>query len=180
MTTDHLPAHVTALARHFADLRDGTHGNADSRADKETLFATAVGLLDRYAREALAEVNTHLLLDTGTVTATGPRPSSDGGTEALWSLSWLEQCDTGVHRVTLRAFYGSGFHHPHLRGATVGDWPLNVFDSTDAAAQLPTLHVVSSTPAADCHTVSPRCSRRPLDPSRPRSPQSTRRRPPPA
>lgn len=112
MTTDHLPAHVTALARHFADLRDGTHGNADSRADKETLFATAVGLLDRYAREALAEVNTHLLLDTGTVTATGPRPSSDGGTEALWSLSWLEQCDTGVHPVTLRASTAAGSTTP--------------------------------------------------------------------
>jgi hypothetical protein len=66
MSTDHVPAYVTALARHFADLRDDTHGNAHSRADKETLFATAVGLLDRYAREALAEVNTHLLLDTGT------------------------------------------------------------------------------------------------------------------
>lgn len=150
MTTDHLPAHVTALARHFADLRDGTHGNAHSRADKETLFATAVRLLDRYAREALSEVNTHLLLDTGTVTASGLRPAEDGGTAAVWSLSWPEQRDTGIDPVTLQAFYGSEFHHPHLRGTTVGDWPLNVFDETDAAAQLSILRAIT---AADLHNL---------------------------
>lgn len=150
MTIDRLPAQVNALARHFADLRDGTHGNAHSRADKERLFATAVELLDRYARAALNEVNTHLLLDTGTVTATGPRSDDDGGTEAVWTLSWPEQRDTGLEPVTLHAFYGSGFHHPHLRGATVGDWPLNVFDETDAAAQLPTLRAIA---AADLHNL---------------------------
>jgi hypothetical protein len=157
MSTDHVPAYVTALARHFADLRDDTHGNAHSRADKETLFATAVGLLDRYAREALAEVNTHLLLDTGTVTASGPRPACDGGTEAIWSLSWPGQHDTGVAPVTLHAFYGSGFRHPHLRGATVGDWPLNVFDETDAA-QLPTLRSIAARSPAwttCCGSVTP-------------------------
>lgn len=40
--------------------------------------------------------------------------------------------------VALEAFFGVGFHHPDLRGATVGDWPLNVFSDTDAATELPT------------------------------------------
>jgi len=37
--------------RHFADLRDGTHGGASSRRDKERLFAAAVPLLDPHARQ---------------------------------------------------------------------------------------------------------------------------------
>ena len=49
---------ASALLRHFADLRDGTHGGARSRRDKERLFAAAVPLLDPYARQALEEINT--------------------------------------------------------------------------------------------------------------------------
>src|SRR6266496_6753628 len=41
-------------------------------------------------------------------------------------------------------------HHPHLQGGTVGDWPLNVFDETQAAAALPTLRAVAS---ADLHNL---------------------------
>ena len=40
------PASASALLRHFADLRDGTHGDASWRHDKERLFGTAVSLLD--------------------------------------------------------------------------------------------------------------------------------------
>src|SRR3954469_7623932 len=83
--------YTAALLRHFADLRDGTHGGAGSRRDKERLYVTAVALLDPYARRALDEMNTGLLLDTGEVAATGVRPSSGGGLEAVWALSWREQ-----------------------------------------------------------------------------------------
>lgn len=47
-THDQTPAHLRALLlRHFADLRDGSHGGAVTRQDKEALFAAAVDLLDR-------------------------------------------------------------------------------------------------------------------------------------
>ena len=51
MTTPQ-PAYIAELRRHFADLRDGTHGDATSRRDKEQLFTEAVSLLDPYARQA--------------------------------------------------------------------------------------------------------------------------------
>jgi hypothetical protein len=142
--------HTTALLRHFADLRDGTHGDAVSRQDKERLFATAVTLLDPYARQALEEINTALLLGTGEVTADGIQRMADGGVEAVWALSWREQQAAEISPVIIRAFYGSSFHHPHLRGATVGEWPLNVFDEEQAAAELCTLRAIT---AADLHNL---------------------------
>jgi hypothetical protein len=144
------PEYTAALLRHFADLRDDTHGDATSRRDKERLFTAAAALLDPHARQALDEVNTHLLLGTGEVTAAGVRRSADGGVEALWALSWPEQHATGVNPIIIRAFYGAGFHHPHLQGGTVGDWPLNVFDEQQAAAELPTLRAIAS---ADLHNL---------------------------
>ncbi|MEY2489713.1 MAG: hypothetical protein QOC70_1655 [Verrucomicrobiota bacterium] len=143
MTTSQ-PAYIDELLRHFADLRDGTHGDAVSRRDKEQLFAEAVSLLDPYARQALNEINAHLLLGTGEVTATGVRSSASGGIESVWSLSWPEQRATGLNPIIIDAFYGSGFHHPHLRGGTVGTWPLNVFTQEQAAGELPTLRAIAT------------------------------------
>lgn len=39
--------------------------------------------------------------------------------------------------------FGGDFYHPHLRGATVHDWPLHVFSDEDAAAQLPILRAIA-------------------------------------
>jgi hypothetical protein len=144
------PRPTSALLHHFADLRDGTHGDARSRPDKERLFAAAVALLDPYARQALEEINTDLLLGTGEVTATGVRRSRDGGTDAVWALSWPEQQAAGIKPIVLRAYFGSTFAHPHLQSGTVGDWPLNVFDDENAAAELPTLRAMA---AADLHNL---------------------------
>ena len=141
--------YTAELLRHFADLRDGTHGGAGSRKDKERFFAAAVALLDRYAQQALGEINAGLLLGTGTVAATGIRRHG-GGTGAIWALSWPEQQAAGLNAVIIRAYYDAGAHHPHLAGGTVGDWPLNVFDEQQAAAQLPTLRAVTS---ADLHNL---------------------------
>jgi hypothetical protein len=141
---------TAALLRHFADLRDGTHGGARSRHDKERLFAAAVALLDPRARRVLVELNTYLLLGTGDVTATGVRRSSDGGSEAVWALSWPEQRAAGIEPVVIRAYFGSRFAHPHLQSGTVGDWPLNVFDEQQAAGELPTLRAMA---AADVHNL---------------------------
>jgi hypothetical protein len=143
------PDYIAALSRHFADLRDGTHGGATSRRDKERLFAAAVALLDPQARQVLDEINTYLLLDTGEVSATGVQ-RRHGGVEAVWALSWPEQQAAGIDPIVIRAYYSAGAHHPHLQSGTVGDWPLNVFDEDQAAAELPTLRAMAS---ADLHNL---------------------------
>jgi hypothetical protein len=139
-----------ALLRHFADLRDGTHGGRSSRADKERLFASAVTLIDPRVEQALDEINGYLLLDTGVVNATGVRRSADGGVEAVWPLTWPAQRAAQISPIIIRAYYGSGFLHPHLQGGTVGDWPLNVFDAEQAEGELPTLRAIAS---ADLHNL---------------------------
>jgi hypothetical protein len=112
------PASTSALLRHFADLRDGTHGGAKARVNKERLFAAAVPLLDLHARQALEEIDTDLLLGTGEVTGTGVRNSADGGLEAVWALSWPEQQAAGIEPVVIRAYLGREFAHPHLQSGT--------------------------------------------------------------
>ncbi len=145
------PDHLRGLVRHFADLRDGTHGDgAVSRVDKERLFAAAVAFLHPYACQSLEEMNSVLLLQGGVVSATGVVRSHVGDSSALWTLAWPEQREAGVSPVTLEAFFGRSFHHPHLRGATVGVWPLNVFSDGDAAVELPTLRAIA---AADLHNL---------------------------
>ncbi len=141
---------TAALLRHFADLRDGTRGGATSRPDKERIFAAEVTLLDPHARQALGEINADLLLATGEVTFTGVKRSADGGVEAVWALSWPEQGKASVKPIVIRAYYGADFHHPHLQSGTVGDWPLNVFDEEQAAAEAPTLRAMAS---ADLHNL---------------------------
>ncbi|MGD0069665.1 MAG: hypothetical protein ABSB76_40410 [Streptosporangiaceae bacterium] len=141
--------YTAELLRHFADLRDGTHGGAVSRREKERFFTTAVALLDPHARQPLEEINTDLLLGTGEVTATGLRCRGDG-LDAIWALSWPEQQAAAINPIIIRAYYGVGAHHPHLRAGTAGDWPLNVFDQKQAAAELPTLRAMVS---ADLHNL---------------------------
>ena len=119
--TDSCPANTNALVRHFADLRDGTHGGASSRTDKQHLFAEAVTLLDRYARQALDEINTDLLLDTGELSATGVRRSAIRGLDAVWTLAWPQQQAARIDPITIRAYFGGGSPHPHLQGGTVGE-----------------------------------------------------------
>jgi hypothetical protein len=138
-----VPAYITSLTRHFEDLRDATHGGSVSRKGKEAHFERAVQLLAPMARHVLTEMNEILLLDTGHLTETGLRRAADGGLDASWALSWPEQRAAGVEPIVLHAYFGGGFHHPHLRGATVGEWPLNVFSDEDAAAQLPMLRAIA-------------------------------------
>ncbi len=143
-------AHNEALVRHFTDLRDGTHGAASARRDKERLYVAAVDLIDPYARQVLEEMNAALLLGAGEVSTTGIQRSPDGGLEAAWALSWAEQRATGINPVLIRSYFGAAFLHPHLQGGTIGDWPLNVFDDEQAAAEVPTLRAIAS---ADIHNL---------------------------
>jgi hypothetical protein len=162
---DDVPAYVRALMRHFVDLRDQTHGGSSGRQDKEEHFARAVELLHPMATQVLREMNTLLLLESGRITGSGLQRTPDGSLVASWALSWPEQSSVGISPVVLMAYYGIGFHHPHLRGATVGDWPLNIFTRSDAADQL---HVLRAIASAELHnlvfqadyTIVPAVSRR--------------------
>lgn len=142
---------LPALLRHFEDLRDGRYGTvAVSRAAKEAVFTEAVTLLAPHARQVLDEFNTGLLLGSGTIEHTGPARDDRGGLAAAWTLSWPEQQAAGVSPITLEAHFGAEFHHPHLHGATVGEWPLNVFDDAQAAAEVPVMRAIA---AADLHNL---------------------------
>lgn len=70
--------------------------------------------------------------------------STQDGVDAIWALTWPEQRDAGINPITLHAFYGAGFHHPHLRGGTVHDWPLNVLTEEQATAKLTTFREIAS------------------------------------
>src|SRR4051812_4928709 len=119
------PASASALLRHFADLRDGTHGDAGSRRDKERLFAAAVPLLDPHARQALAEINTYLLLGPGGGTRPGVPGPAGGGPGGVWGFVMPREPARGYQPGDISRLLGSGFAHPHLQSGTVGDWPLN-------------------------------------------------------
>ena len=101
-------------------------------------------LLAPIARQVLNEMNIHLLRDTGQLTGSGLRRTPDGGLNASWVLNWPEQQAAGIEPIVLQAYFGGGFRHPHLRGTTVHDWPLNVFSEEDAAAQLSILRAIAS------------------------------------
>lgn len=144
------PAPIEALVRHFTDLREGTHAGHADRPSKQQAFAAAADLLDAPARQVLTEYDTHLLLGTGTIHATGLRRDRHGGSYAAWRLTWPEQRRAGISDLTLHAHFGAGFHHPHLRGTTVAEWPLNVFTPGQAAELLPTFRAIV---AADLHNL---------------------------
>jgi hypothetical protein len=95
-------------------------------------------------------MNMSSLLGSGQLTETGLQRKADGGLNASWTLSWPEQRAAGVQPIVLQAYFEGGFHHPHLRGTTVQDWPLNVFCDEDAAAQLPILRAIAS---SDLHNL---------------------------
>ncbi|MEN3359887.1 MAG: hypothetical protein V7637_3869 [Mycobacteriales bacterium] len=144
------PAYLVALRRHCEDLRDGTHAGVADRAGKERVFERAVEFLDPVARQVLAEVDQFLLERTGEIGDDGLERTGDGTLSRSWRLSWPEQRDRGIAAVTLTAWFGGGFHHPHLRGGTVHDWPLNVYDGSDARELVPILRGIV---AADVHNL---------------------------
>lgn len=150
MTTNTAPAPLEALARHFVDLRDGDHFGHVTRTGKESAFTEAVQFLDAPARRVLAEFNEHLLDGTGKIEVTGLHRDQRGGLLASWLLTWAEQRAAGLAPISLIATYGAGFHHPHLRGATVGEWPLNVAEPAHAEELVPVLRTIA---AGDIHNL---------------------------
>jgi hypothetical protein len=138
-------------ARHLRRATVTRSSSAGSGAFRDKPgYRNEAPLIDPHARRALDGVNQGLLLDTGEVTGTSVRPQAAGGTEAEWTMAWPLQQAARIAPVTLRAHYGTAFHQPHLRSGTTGDWPLNVFDDAQEAAELPTLR---ATAAADLHNL---------------------------
>lgn len=140
---DPAATHIGALRRHFADLRDSNHGEATGRPGKEEVFEATVPLLCPFAVQALEEINEGLLLGEGTVTDSGIQRTDDGGLANSWTLAWPRQEAANIPPITIAAYFGAGFHHPHLRGGTVREWPLNVFTEEHARAELGVLRAIA-------------------------------------
>lgn len=66
------------------------------------------------------------------------------GLIGILGFKLAEHRTAAVNPIVLQAYFGGGFHHPNLRGATVRDWPLNVFSDEDAASQLSILRAIAS------------------------------------
>jgi hypothetical protein len=150
MTTTAVPAPLEALTRHFIDLRDGNHFGHVTRGAKEQSFTEAVALLDAPARRVLAEFDDGLLRGTGEIDAARPTRDDHGGLLAAWLLTWPEQRAARISPISLIATFGAGFHHPHLRGATIGEWPLNVATPDHAEELVPTLRAIAG---SDLHNL---------------------------
>src|SRR5882724_7661517 len=103
MSQSTIPPYITSLIRHFEDLREGTHGGSASREDKETHFENAVQLVAPIAPQVLIEMNIPLLGDTRLLTESGLRRTPDGGLNASWALSWLEQQAAGIEPIVLQS-----------------------------------------------------------------------------
>ena len=81
---------------------------------------------------------------------TGLHRDQRGGLIASWLLTWPEQRAATLSPISLIATYGAGFHHPHLRGATIGEWPLNVAEPEHAEELVPVLRTIAG---ADIHNL---------------------------
>lgn len=141
----------SSLRRHFADLRDMSHADgATTRADKEDVFSVSTTWLAPVAVSVLEQLDAALLEGVGTVDDSGVSRTRDGGLGRAWTLGWPAQAERGIQPVRILAVYGGGFHHPHLRGGTVGEWPFNVFDPAQAEAERGTLVAIA---AAEIHNL---------------------------
>ena len=142
------------LLRHLADLRSGSHEGVSDRAGKQAVYRRAVELLDPVVRRVLEEARAALLDGDGEVAAEPVHPDG-GGLLAAWTLSWPAQRASGTEPVTVVAEFAAGFLHPHLRGGTLGWWPLQVTGERDAERQVP---VVAAIVEAELHNLVLRTS----------------------
>ncbi len=137
------------MFRHLADLRSGSYEGAQPRDARLELFERAVVLMDPVVRSVLEETKDTFLAGAGDIELHPVTLHSNGDAAAAWSLSWPEQraaenvrgaCDVGPIQVI--ALFASGFTHPHLRGTSAGNWPLQVLDPQDAERQEPIVRAI--------------------------------------
>ncbi len=135
------------LLRHLDDLVTRSYESATSWPDRLALFLRAVELLDPVVRAACQHANMTFLESTGEITHHSVE-QDDGSVEAHWELSWPRQREATsrdggpVAPVQVIAWFRRSFNHPHLRGSTAGDWPLQVTTTEDAARQEPIVRAI--------------------------------------
>ena len=135
------------LMRHLADLAARSYEGAESWPDRLAVFHRAVALLDPTIRGVLTEANATFLEDTGEISRHIAK-QDDGSVAEHWELSGPRQRDAvardggPVPPVQVIAWFRRSFNHPHLRGSTAGDWPLQVTTTEDAARQAPIVHAI--------------------------------------
>jgi hypothetical protein len=137
------------LFRHLEDLRSDSYEGAADRADREALFERAVELMDPVVRRVLEETNATFLNRTGEIEQRAVTVEAAGDALAAWELSWPEQraaknvrSGGGVVPVQVVALFAAGFTHPHLRGSSAGNWPMQVVDQADAERQEPIVRAI--------------------------------------
>jgi hypothetical protein len=137
------------LFRHLEDLRSDSYEGATDRADREARFERAVGLMDPVVRRVLEETNATFLDGTGTVERRAVTVEAGSDALAAWEMSWPEQRRTanvrsggGVGPIQVVALFAAGFTHPHLRGSSAGNWPLQVVNEADAERQEPIVRAI--------------------------------------
>lgn len=135
------------LMRHLADLVARRYEGAESWPERRALFHQAAELIDPLVRRVLLETNDTFLEATGEIT-TRRVEHDDGSVEERWELSWPLQREAvarhggPVDPVQVIAWFRRSFNHPHLRGSTAGDWPLQVLTAEDAARQEPIVRAI--------------------------------------
>jgi hypothetical protein len=143
-------ARAQDMFRHLEDLRHGSFEGAEPREARLALFERAVGLLDPVVRTVLGETNDTFLHGSGEISL-WPVAVDEGTGDAVasWTLSWPEQrsarnvrVEGEVAPIQVIALFARGFTHPHLRGSTAGNWPLQVLDEEDAERQEPIVRAI--------------------------------------
>ncbi|MGH3984137.1 MAG: hypothetical protein ACRDST_16005, partial [Pseudonocardiaceae bacterium] len=135
------------LLRHLDDLATRSYEGAKSWLDRMALFHRAVELLDPVVRRVLDEADATFLESTGEIIRSNVE-DDDGSVAEHWELSWPRQREATsrdggpVASVQVIAWFRRTFNHPHLRGSTAGDWPLQVTTVNDATRQEPIVRAI--------------------------------------
>ena len=135
------------MLRHLADLVTSTYEGAASWSERRGLFHRAVELVDPVVRRVLEDTDAMFLDRTGDIVARTVE-QDDGSVAAHWELSWPRQREATsrdggtVAPIQVIAWFHRSFNHPHLRGTTAGDWPLQVISTQDADRQEPIIRAI--------------------------------------
>lgn len=141
------PERAQDIRRHVHDLVTRTFEGRSEWPERVALFDRAVQLLDPLVCAVLAEVDELFLDSTGTLTRRRVE-EDDGSVAQRWELSWPRQRSaTGrdggpVAPMRVVALFRRSFNHPHLRGSSAGDWPMQVLDEADAVRQEPVVRAL--------------------------------------
>jgi len=110
------PQPISPVHPSFRDLRTGqTTQRPAIREGKEAHFAKPFKFWLSSPPGAQPKRTRACCSNTGKLTETGLRRTADGGLNASGSLTGPEHAPPGSSRIVLEAYFGAGFHHPHLR-----------------------------------------------------------------